>query len=301
MVGEYPYHLIYRNDGEDGPLVLIDSVNVNVNGFRYMDQGQYNGVPLVDTKNYCYLVETRGSYGNDRVIAPLLNKSQVVCAMPNDLIPPCEPALSLDLESLEDCQNYLADKPCNFNSFSNTLRWTDQEGTNCDDDIRRYNIYYSPTGEEGTFKIVSPPDLTGNTFVHKNLLSLAGCYMITSVDRSGNESPFSEMICNENCTNYELPNVFTPNGDDINDTFRPKDCPRFVESVTLRVVNRWGKEVYSFTSSGDISIFINWDGKTNDGQELLTGVYYYVAEVKFTMRDPSRAHQTFKGWVQILR
>jgi gliding motility-associated-like protein len=109
------------------------------------------------------------------------------------------------------------------------------------------------------------------------------------------------MICNENCTNYELPNVFTPNGDDINDTFRPKDCPRFVESVTLRVVNRWGKEVYSFTSSGDISIFINWDGKTNDGQELPTGVYYYVAEVKFTMRDPSRAHQTFKGWVQILR
>ncbi|CAN5600027.1 hypothetical protein BH23BAC1_BH23BAC1_09010 [soil metagenome] len=301
MVGEYPYHLIYRNDGEDGPLELIDSVNVNINGFRYLDQGQYNGVPLVDTKNYCYFVETRGSYGNPRVIVPLLNKSQVVCAMPNDTIPPCEPALTLDLGSLEDCQNFLADKPCGFNNFSNTLRWTDQEGENCDGDIRRYNVYYSPTGEEGSFQVISPPDLSGNSFVHRNLTSLAGCYMITSIDRSGNESAFSEMVCNENCSEYELPNVFTPNGDEFNDTFRPKDCPRFVESVTFRVVNRWGKEVYSFASNGENSIFIDWDGRTNDGQELPTGVYYYVAEVTFTMLDPGRAHQTFKGWVQILR
>ncbi len=301
-VQEYPYHLIYRNDGEGGPLELIDSVNVNISGFNYLDQGQYNGVPLVDIKEYCYYVQTRGSYSNPKVIDPLLNKSQIICAQPNDTIPPCVPPMvRLDLGDQQDCLDFLADKSCSFSSFFNTITWDDLSEDECGEDIRRYNVYFSPTGEEGTFEIVSPPDLTTTTFVHRNLRSLAGCYRITSVDRSNNESEFSETICNDNCPQYELPNVFTPNEDGTNDTFRPLDCPRFVESVNFTVVNRWGKEVYRFSSNGENSIYIDWDGKTNQGEELPSGVYYYVAEVTFIRLNPSDAVQTFKGWVQILK
>lgn len=300
-IDDYPYHLIYRDNGAGGPLELIDSVNVNLQGFSYLDQGQYNGIPLSDTQIYCYFVETRGSYGNPKVISPLLNKSQVICAQPNDTVPPCAPVVNLDLGTLEDCESFLIDKSCNFSNFFNTIRWTAPTEEECDDDVRSYNVYYSRTGEEGTFEIISPKGLRETTFVHSNLTSLAGCYRITSVDRSGNESPFSETICNDNCVNFELPNIITPNDDGKNDTFRPMDCPRFVESLTFRVVNRWGKEVFSYTSGGENSIFINWDGKSNDGTELSTGVYYYVAEVNFIRLNPEDSKVTYKGWVHVLR
>ena len=144
--------------------------------------------------------------------------------------------------------------------------------------------------------------------------SLAFCYFVTAVDRSGNESQISEIICNENCPQYILPNVFTPNNDGLNDTFRPLfgdgQCPRFVSSVQFRVFKRTGVEVFSYDSdarSGEGSaatgngINIDWDGRTNDGEELPAGIYYYSAEVQFITLNPLDQVQVLKGWIQILR
>ncbi|MDQ3393632.1 MAG: gliding motility-associated C-terminal domain-containing protein [Bacteroidota bacterium] len=300
-IQENPYHLIYRDNGEGGPLQLIDSVNVNSNGFIYLDAGQYNGEPLSDAKEYCYFVETRGSYGHPNVLSPLFNKSQITCAQPNDTIPPCTPVLSIELSDLQDCKEFLADKECGFSNFFNTISWTDLTEDACGEDIRRYIVYFSPTGDEGTYTVVSPADLSETTFTHRNLRSRAGCYRIKSVDRSGNESEFSESICIDNCPEYELPNVITPNGDGKNDTFRPMDCPRFVESINFRVVNRWGKEIYSFRSNGENSIYIDWNGKTNQGDDVPAGVYYYVAEVTFMRLNPADKVQILKGYVHVLR
>ncbi len=78
-------------------------------------------------------------------------------------------------------------------------------------------------------------------YVHGNLPHHAGCYYVTAVDRSGNECP-SNTVCKDNCPYYELPNVFTPNGDGSNDLFTPFPCPRFVQSVSFVVHNRWGRK-----------------------------------------------------------
>ncbi len=56
-------------------------------------------------------------------------------------------------------------------------------------------------------------------YIHKNLPSFAGCYYVTAVDRSGNESRPSNTVCKDNCPYYELPNVMTPNADGKNDLF----------------------------------------------------------------------------------
>lgn len=309
---DYPFHYIYRNNVDPNnpeQFVLIDSVEISGGVFEYTDDGSFNGEALSDEQEYCYYVQTQGSYGNDKLNPPpLINLSQIACAQPNDTIPPCTPvSISIPDGDLESCEEILAGRSCSFDEFENVITWDESTGDGCDNDVRSYNIYYSETGDEGTFVLI---DNVGDTrYAHGPLSSLAGCYRISAVDRSGNESELSEPICNDNCPYYELPNVFTPNGDGVNDTFRPLDgsdgdyskCPRFVERVDLKVYNRWGKLVYDFTSNTpENSIFIDWDGRTDTGSLLASGVYYYTADITFITLDPARRKQTIKGWVQIL-
>jgi len=129
------------------------------------------------------------------------------------------------------------------------------------------------------------------------LTSIAGCYALTTVDLTGNESDFTNEVCFDNCSTYSLPNVFTPNSDGINDTFVPFRCPRFVESVDFKVFNRWGELVYE----SDDDIFLNWEGVNNNGRDLETGLYYFTATVKFIRLNPEEAIEEIKGWVKLLR
>ncbi len=69
----------------------------------------------------------------------------------------------------------------------------------------------------------------------------------------------------------EVPNVFTPNGDQINDYFEVT-----TDGTTLyefSVFTRTGNRIYH-----SLSPRIFWDGNSLDGQELKEGVYYYVIE-----------------------
>jgi gliding motility-associated-like protein len=69
----------------------------------------------------------------------------------------------------------------------------------------------------------------------------------------------------------EIPNVFTPNGDRVNDQF----FLRANNLVDLKMVitDRWGKEVYSATSEKSN---ISWDGKNLSGKDVSEGVYFYT-------------------------
>jgi hypothetical protein len=165
-------------------------------------------------------------------------------------------------------------------------------------------------------------------FIDVNLPSFARCYKVSAVDRSGNESALSDSFCFDNCPYYELPNVFTPNGDNCNEKFsaysnryaidehgndgcgpvsaedladRKRKCARFVDHVDLTVYNRWGKAVYTYSSGGERTIYIDWDGVDDSGKEVVAGVYYYIALVTFDSVDPGQQHKTIKGWVQVVR
>ena len=321
-----PYHYIYRDrtdaKGDDkGLFKLIDSVKVTIKPFLYLDDGRFNKVALLDDREYCYYVSTRGSYGNPILPEPLVNNSQRICVEPNDKIPPPKPdvklpgpddpdpktitigGLKVPLLRNKNCQ-ILSNEPCNFSDYSNTLNWTVD---NRDGDIAFYRIYFSPTGEQGTYVLAGTPRDT--KFTHKALSSFKGCYRVSAVDRSNNESPLSNPVCFDNCPNYSLPNTFTPNGDGINDTFRAFDrpnaqCPRFVKAVEITVFNRWGgAEVFSYNSAkeGEPNFFIDWDGRDHNGNELPEGTYYYHVKVIFNVFNPALREQEFRNWVQIIR
>lgn len=316
---KFPKHYIYRGPENAGvaDLVLIDSVDVNTSGFVYIDIGKYQNIALDESQVYCYRVMTQGTYGNPKIQEPLQNFSQIACDQPRDEEPPCKPDLIVDIL---DCESFFAIAPCNFNTFSNTLTWPRPADPDCRADTRYYNVYASDRLGGDFVRIAS--NITDTVFVDVNLTSFARCYRITAVDRSGNESDPSEEICNDNCPYYELPNVFTPNGDGCNDKFsafsdrlivgegnnagicieidRTK-CARFVRSVSFTVYNRWGKEVYRYQSGGERSIFIDWDGRDSSGTPLSSGIYYYSASVQFEVLDPEQRIQNFKGWIHLLR
>ena len=66
----------------------------------------------------------------------------------------------------------------------------------------------------------------------------------------------------------QIPNVFTPNGDQLNDTFFPKF--RFITHLKLQVMNTWGELIYRSRDVDDLG----WDG-TVAGQKAPEGTYVY--------------------------
>lgn len=75
----------------------------------------------------------------------------------------------------------------------------------------------------------------------------------------------------------DLPNAFTPDGDNINDYFFPRQwLSKGVVTFKLLVYNRWGQEIFNTTNiSGR-----GWDGKFN-GIDQPQGVYVYTIEATF--------------------
>ncbi len=292
---QFRRHYIYRERlATPNTFDLIDSVDVSNGSFRYTDAGRFQNTPLQRGRNYCYYVMTRGTYNNPQIAAPLLNNSQRVCATLRDSIPPCSPAIVLNPLN---CEDNSVKNLCNNATVSNRLFWRANLTGNCDRFINGYKIYFSPTAEDSLqllATITSKSDTV--TYFHRDLTSFAGRYAITALDTAGNESLRSNIVENDNCPFYSLPNVITPNNDNRNDTFQPI-CYRFVEKVEFVVYNRWGEEVYK--SSNDI--LINWAGVHQSGTPVTAGVYHYEAKVTFkTLRKTDR-QQIIKGWVQVMR
>lgn len=327
---KYPLHDIYRGpaNATEAQLVLIGTVDVNKDGFKYVDEGQHNNQPLQETETYCYRVMTRGSYGNPKIAEPLANFSQKMCAQPNDNTPPCKPELSIIAKT---CDEIMDANACGTNIFSNVLSWNRPPDQACRNDIRSYNIYRARNMTADFFLIAQ--NVVDTFYVDGGLGSYARCYKIEAVDRSGNKSEMSEQFCFDNCPHYELPNVFTPNDSDGCNTLfsafsdkNPVDengnplcanetidldrlkgkCARFVLAVDFKVYNRWGTEVYtyqgdSFREDNPRAIYIDWNGKDSQGSDLSAGIYYYVANVTYDVVDPSKATQAIKGWVHLVR
>ena len=303
-------HEVYRNRTDPASqdadtFTLIAEVNVTAAGFRFLDDGSHNGVPLNKDIEYCYYVVTKGAYNIDFLTYPLENKSQIVCVRPDDDRLPCPPVLTY---RGPECREYLSDKPCGFSTFFHDLSWEPDFSGNCDDELSLYRLYFSLTGEENTFELRGT--YNGSTLSTRidGLNTLRGCYYIVAVDRSGNESEPSNIVCVDNCPYYELPNVFTPNADGTNDTFMAFDnpfskCPRFVQAVELKIYNRWGVMVFDFNSqsSPENNIFIEWDGRDQNGTELPAGTYFYSGSVLFEANDPALRVQKLKGNIQIIR
>ena len=87
-----------------------------------------------------------------------------------------------------------------------------------------------------------------------------------------------------------VPNVFTPNGDDANETWMIDT--KNMESIELVIVNRWGNPMAKIEDING-----GWDGKTPDGSEATDGTYFYKFKAKALNGEEFSGH----GFLTLIR
>ena len=111
--------------------------------------------------------------------------------------------------------------------------------------------------------------------------------VFAELNRDGCVSTDTVFIQFRECTFFQayLPNIFSPNGDGINDDFTPLFSPNIeVLDFTMSIFDRWGNEVFSSNQVEN-----TWDGNFN-GSPMRSGVYIYL--VKMSYRDDAGENST---------
>jgi gliding motility-associated-like protein len=129
---------------------------------------------------------------------------------------------------------------------------------------------------DGTVTYTPNPGFTGDDSYHYRL-----------VDEFGYYSNVATVNIKVNFFGIRVPNLFTPNGDGINDVLEIRGLNQF-EKAELSIVNRWGNEVYKSNNYQN-----DWNG-----EGLNEGTYYYLLKVK---RNAASEWEIFKGYTTLIR
>ncbi|MCC7332958.1 MAG: gliding motility-associated C-terminal domain-containing protein [Flavobacteriales bacterium] len=154
----------------------------------------------------------------------------------------------------------------NNNYFKDTINWISLEG-----------VYIAQGGENyitiGNFNDDIATDTLRVYFPIDEVEEKISYYFIDKIEiiNSTEELPIS--------------NVFTPNGDGINDEWKLPNLPNY----EVIIYNRWGNKIISRPA-----INFAWNGKTTNGDICSNGVYYYIIQ-----NIHSKAN-TYKGFIQLL-
>ncbi len=140
-------------------------------------------------------------------------------------------------------------------------------------------VFVWSTGESGSSINVSPEETTE--------------YCVTLTDLNGcTNTDCVKVFVNIECGELFIPTAFSPNGDNVNNTFGVKINPKCVKELNLKVYDRWGEVVFKTTQVDQV-----WDGKYK-GKELDTGVYVYVVEILLVNEND---YKKFQGNLSLIK
>lgn len=104
---------------------------------------------------------------------------------------------------------------------------------------------------------------------------MQGTYTVQLIARNGVcYDTATQVIVVDMVSFITIPNVFTPNGDGVNDIFSLN--PINIGDISMTIFDRWGLKMYDTSSTGSLT----WDGKTKAGAPVADGTYFYIIQAK---------------------
>ncbi|UII32048.1 PKD domain-containing protein [Fulvivirga ulvae] len=161
------------------------------------------------------------------------------------------------------------------------------------------NIVWYPDGmlrqqtAGGSFLSLNPDSLVARPFhqaVNEEEVFNYEVTVFTGPEGIGCESSASIIV--ENFKPVDIPNIFSPNNDGINDTWVIDGLAKY-PNTSVKVFDRYGSLIYE----GDHGYQTPWDG-TYRGAKVPFGTYYYVAD--FQGSEDNTDYQT-EGWVMVVK
>ncbi len=146
--------------------------------------------------------------------------------------------------------------------------------------IKSYELWWKP--EIGNWQLTGTYGATTLSADFENLPGGANqCFRIKAL-LSEDKEAWSNLICPEYRLNPEPANVFSPDGDGINDTWVIKNLDLYPDNTVL-ITDRWGREVYKAAPYKN-----DWKAES-----ISSGTYFYL----LTTPEGKKAN----GWLEILK
>lgn len=134
-----------------------------------------------------------------------------------------------------------------------------------------------------------------NSNENTSSISETGTYYVSLENQCGINSDTVNLLFGSCNCDFFLPTGFTPNGDGVNEDFKPYvDCDSLTE-YSFEVFNRWGEP--QFRSE---SVEKAWQGTDNSGNRLPMAVYTWIIQYKWTWRGEEMSN-TESGSIMILK
>ena len=114
--------------------------------------------------------------------------------------------------------------------------------------------------------------IESDTIFYYELKDSKGCIVVDSI--------FIKVVKNKNSSEVVVPNIFSPNGDHINDELDVYFNEDVASIQSMFIFDRWGSQLWSQKNIGEPSQLIKWDGKTLSGKQLNIGVYVLMVSYK---------------------
>jgi gliding motility-associated-like protein len=191
-----------------------------------------------------------------------------------------------ELSSEPHSSIYLKGKKYNStdSAYDSWLQWTRYLGWK--KGVLNYEVLRKP-GEEDYMMYERKYD-TSSTYSN-GLESYTQCYRIAGYKKSDTLISYSNIICINFDPALWVPNAFSPNADEINDSFQLKGGA--LKHFEMRIYNRWGSLMFESNT-----IQKSWDGIFYE-KPCLDDIYVYI--IKYWGAD--NVLQTLTGNIHLLR
>lgn len=137
---------------------------------------------------------------------------------------------------------------------------------------------------------------SGNFQNYTHTFQEYGNYTVTVIGTENGCSDTASLLIQVliNPITYDIPNVFSPNGDNTNEFFNLINPIGFnrVEEFEVIILNRWGQVIRTFTEYD-----FGWDGKDENGNDVTEGVYFYKLYIRSVFGEIFENH----GFVTLVR